>query len=137
MNAPDLTASDNAASFQPAWVGDLAAGKRSVHACVSQGELVSLRDGQATLQFTSAFAKERSEKEDYRQIIEKSITQISGHLAKLSCVLASAAPPAAKAAPTAAASPAPAADGGHPALDKALAMFGGKVIKEAKNEEAK
>jgi hypothetical protein len=31
MNAPDLTASDNAASFQPAWVGDLAAGKRQTN----------------------------------------------------------------------------------------------------------
>ncbi len=113
----------------------VAGGKRSVHACVSQGEIVSLTDSQATVQFTSSFAKERSDKEDYRQIVEKSLAQITGHPVKLSCVTATAPPPAA-APPPAPAGAAPAAPGeGHPALSQALAIFGGKIIKEEKNEE--
>ncbi len=113
----------------------VAGGKRSVHACVSQGELITLTDSQATVQFTSSFAKERSDKEDYRQIVEKSLAQITGHPVKLSCVAATAPPPAAAPSPApAGAAPAAPAEG-HPALNQALAIFGGKIIKEEKNEE--
>lgn len=159
----------------------LAGGKRSVHACVSQGELVSLQGGQATLQFTSAFAKERSEKEDYRQIIERIMQQIGGQPQKLSCTLVpagSAIPKPAKTAPadappgvssqppasprspsqappaTTSGSPpttttkeapaaprglsttpsGPPADPDNAALNQALALFGGKVIKETEEE---
>jgi DNA polymerase-3 subunit gamma/tau len=114
----------------------VAGGKRSVHACVSQGEIVSLTDSQATVQFASSFAKERSDKEDYRQIVEKSLAQITGHPVKLSCVAATAPPPPAAAPQPPPAGAAPAAPGeGHPALSQALAIFGGKIIKEEKNEE--
>ncbi len=110
-------------------------GKRSVHACVSQGELVTLTDTQATVQFASSFAKERSEKEDYRQIVEKSLAQITGHPVKLACVAVAAPRPVHQTPPTPAGA-APENDGaGHPALDQALKMFGGKIIKEEKNEE--
>ncbi len=113
----------------------LAEGKRSVHACVSQGELADLAAGQATVQFTSSFAKERSEKEDYRQIIEKGLAQITGRAIKLNCVSA-AAPRPAKAEPAAArAGGAPEAGEDHPALHQALKMFGGKIIKQENNEE--
>lgn len=110
----------------------VAGGKRSVHACVSQGELIGIKDSLATVQFTSAFAKERSEKDDYRQIIEKSLTQITGRPLRMSFILAAAPPRAGQSAP-----PPPAAESGegHPAVHQALMMFGGKVIKEEKNEE--
>jgi DNA polymerase-3 subunit gamma/tau len=113
----------------------LAEGKRSVHACVSQGELIDLAASQATVQFTSSFAKERSEKEDYRQIIEKSLAQITGRAVKLNCVSASAPQPV-RAEPAAARTASPPGNGeDHPALHQALKMFGGKIIKEEKNEE--
>jgi DNA polymerase-3 subunit gamma/tau len=112
----------------------VAGGKRSVHACVSQGELINLTDNQATVQFTSAFAKERSDKDDYRQIVEKSLAHLTGHPVKLNCVAASAPQPAPAPAP-APAGAAPKDGGGHPALDQALAIFGGKIIKQEKNEE--
>lgn len=107
-------------------------GKRSVHACVSQGELVSLTDSQATVQFTSSFAKERSEKEDYRQIIEKGLAQVTGQPIKLNCVVVSASQPV---SPPAGAGDAPGTGKSHPALNQALKMFGGKILQEGKNEE--
>lgn len=110
-------------------------GKRSVHACVSQGELVTLTDTQATVQFASSFAKERSEKEDYRQIVEKSLAQITGHPVKLACVAAVVPQPGQPAPAAHRAEPAPEAGAAHPALDQALKMFGGKIIKEENNEE--
>jgi DNA polymerase-3 subunit gamma/tau len=112
----------------------VAGGKRSVHACVSQGELITLTDSQATVQFTSAFAKERSDKDDYRQIVEKSLAHLTGHPVKLNCVAATAPQPA-PASPPAPAGAAPKDGEGHPALDQALAIFGGKIIKQENNEE--
>lgn len=125
------------ASATPQEVWDLvlkeliACGKRSVHACVSQGELVSLGGDRATLQFVSTFAKERSEKDDYRQIIEKSITQIVGRQVKVFCQLGTA-PLGPKPHPAAPAAP-PETGSGRDALAQAIKMFGGKVIKEEKD----
>ncbi|MDR3588462.1 MAG: DNA polymerase III subunit gamma/tau [Negativicutes bacterium] len=108
----------------------LASGKRSVHACVSQGQLTGLTDNQANIVFSSSFAKERSEKEDYRAIIEKILAHILSRTVRLSCMLTPAggskepAPPAA----------APGGDAKHPALNQAIKMFGGTVIKEDKVE---
>ena len=67
----------------------VASGKRSVHACVSQGKLISLNDKQATVQFTAAFPKERTEKDDYRAMIEKVLTQFCGKTVQLCCILGS------------------------------------------------
>lgn len=111
-------------------------GKRSVHACVSQGQLVDLNDKQATVQFKAAFPKERTEKEDYREIIEKVLAQFCGKAVQLCCILESAtATPKVKAAAPPKAKPASAAvlppDGAdHPAVRQALNMFGGKVTKK-------
>ncbi|HMM23092.1 MAG TPA: DNA polymerase III subunit gamma/tau [Selenomonadales bacterium] len=109
----------------------LAGGKRSVHACVSQGQLTELGAGHATVQFGSAFAKERSEKEDYRQMIESALGQIAGQPVRLICTLGTPARPKEKPAPATAKGP----EEHHPALDQAIMMFGGKVIKEEKNGE--
>ncbi len=117
----------------------LANGKRSVHACVSQGQLIGLDDKQATVQFGAAFSKERTEKEDFRAIVEKILLQVYGKEVRLNCVLGSAAPPArptkpADVPPSAKQSQpettAEIAEEEHPALRQALKMFGGKVIKE-------
>ncbi|MDR3566362.1 MAG: DNA polymerase III subunit gamma/tau [Negativicutes bacterium] len=111
----------------------LAGGKRSVHACVSQGQMVALTDNQASVQFTSAFAKERSEKEDYRIILEKILSQLTGRTVKLNCQLVTVATVQEKLPPAAAPVAASAGEEQHPALNQALKMFGGgKVTKEEK-----
>lgn len=113
----------------------VASGKRSVHACVSQGKLISLNDKQATVQFTAAFPKERTEKEDYRIMIEKVLAQFCGKTVQLCCILGSGVvpPKAASVTPPKKQSVSTAAlpEGEvHPALRQAIHMFGGKVIKK-------
>lgn len=112
-------------------------GKRSVHACVSQGHLISLDDKQATVQFAAAFPKERTEKEDYREIIEKVLAQFCGKTVHLCCILGTvAAPSKMKAAPkpesVSKVSPPEGAE--HPAVRQALEMFGGKVTKKEEHK---
>ena len=110
-------------------------GKRSVHACVSQGHLVSLNDKQATVQFSATFPKERTEKEDYREIIEKVLAQFCGKPVQLCCILGTAATvPKVKVATTSKPKPVsnsmPPDGADHPAVRQALDMFGGKVTKK-------
>ncbi|MDD4600713.1 Holliday junction ATP-dependent DNA helicase RuvB [bioreactor metagenome] len=115
----------------------IANGKRSVHACVAQGQLISLTDQQATIQFTTVFPKERTEKDDYRSMIETIFTHVCGKAIAVNCVLASAnkkpasAPPPVKPKTTVRVDP---ADAQHPALREALRMFDGKIVTE-ENEE--
>jgi len=110
-------------------------GKRSIYACVSQGNLVSLDDKQAIVQFSAAFPKERTEKEDYRGIIEKVLEQFCGKTVQLCCILGNVAVPVKtkvavplKAKPTSTASSLEGAE--HSAVRQALDMFGGKVTKK-------
>lgn len=120
--------------------GLITGGKRAVHACVSQGKLVSLTDKMATVQFSAAFPKERTEKDDFRAIVETAIAQINGQSVRLVCTLGSAEP--AKVAGSSVGrgvnsgrSPehaAESAEADHPAIKQAIAMFGGKAIKEEK-----
>ncbi len=115
----------------------MASGKRSVHACVMQGQLTGLTDTQAMVRFTATFPKERTEKDDYRAMVEKALAQITGHQVKLICSLGLDTPPTKSAVPQPAAPPGQAAatveptDPGleHPAVKQAQMMFGGKVIK--------
>ncbi|MBP2628517.1 MAG: polymerase subunit gamma and tau [Firmicutes bacterium] len=112
----------------------VASGKRSVHACVSQGNLISLDDKQATVQFAAAFPKERTEKEDYRGIIEKVLAQFCGKTVQLCCILGTVAVTS-KHKSTVSSKPKPASNNllpegaEHPAVRQALDMFGGKVTK--------
>ncbi len=100
-------------------------GKRSVHACVAQAQLVHIDAKTATLQFTAQFPKERTEKEDYRAILEKILAQVSGHPVKVHCLIGpvntkkSAEPP--KQQQQSESEP-------HAVL-QAKMMFGGQVIK--------
>jgi DNA polymerase-3 subunit gamma/tau len=109
----------------------MTSGKRSVHACVMQGRLTGLTATQATVHFTATFPKERTEKDDYRAIVEKILAHITGHQVKLMCSLGTDTPPVKPAAPKpaqpAAAPPDPGME--HPAVKQAQMMFGGKVIK--------
>ncbi len=111
----------------------LSSGKRSVHACVMQGQLTALTDTQAMVRFTATFPKERTEKDDYRAIVEKTLEQVAGHQVKLICSLGVDIPAAKPAAPSVPAPPAPdtltEAERNDPTLKQAQAMFGGKVIK--------
>ena len=113
----------------------LTGGKRSVHACVMQGQLTALTDNQAMVRFTATFPKERTEKEDYRAIVEKTLEQVTGHQVKLSCSLGIDMPAAKPAATPPPAAPATGpgtlteAEFNDPTLKQAQAMFGGKVIK--------
>jgi len=110
----------------------IASGKRSVHACVSQGQLVSLTEAQATIQFTAAFPKERTEKSDFRAIVEKIFTQVCGHSVTVSCIIGSVVPKTSAALPKNKPSAGQEADVQHPAVQHALKMFGGKIVTEDK-----
>ncbi len=85
--------------------------KRSLLACIGQGQLVALQNGQARIAFESAFPKERTEKEDYRQVVENILQTVTGQSIQLVCTLGTAAPAA------------PAGE----AAQKAKAFFGGKL----------
>jgi DNA polymerase-3 subunit gamma/tau len=130
-------AANNTANLQEVWAAVLkellASGKRSVHACVMQGQLIALTDKQAMVRFAASFPKERTEKEDYRIIVEKTLEQVSGHQINLMCTLGVDMPAAKPAAPPAPAPPVAEtlteAELNDPTIKQAQAMFGGKVIK--------
>ncbi|WP_346352876.1 DNA polymerase III subunit gamma/tau [Azotosporobacter soli] len=149
--APDNSAAVAAATAKPlpddltaVWgqllQGLVQGGKRSVHACVAQGQLVGLTEKQATVQFAAAFPKERTEKPDYKELIEQSLAQITGRRVNLYCILGAGTPSVAvpkKSAASQGKSPAaakqsvPDAEKMHPAVEKAIEMFGGNVtVKE-------
>ena len=108
----------------------MSSGKRSVYACVSQGQLVKAEAGMIVLQFTAAFPCERTAKDDYREIVENLFAELCGHPVQLQCVqgVAGAAPAAVKTTPTE-------PDWGNPALREAMKMFPGKVLPQEKKED--
>ena len=110
----------------------IADGKRTVHACVVQGQLDSINGQTATVRFTSQFTKDRTEKEDFRHLIEKLLSQAAGRELKLQCVLAGTGAPskqtkaaAGRSEPAGAPEP---PEAKHPVLKQALDMFGGKIV---------
>jgi DNA polymerase-3 subunit gamma/tau len=109
----------------------LNSGKRAAYACVQQGKLISIDNGQAVLQFNVQFPKERTEKEDYRTIIENIFLKVCGRPLRLSCILGSDSNPK---PPQAASNLKPKGES-HPVLQQAVKMFGGKVIKQENDEE--
>ena len=117
----------------------VAKGKRSVHACVSQGHLIALDEKQATVQFAATFPKERTEKDDYRGMIEKILEQICGKTVQLCCILgtvvASPKNRSAEAPKTKSVSSGVPLEGAeHPAVRQALDMFGGKITKKEEHK---
>ncbi len=110
----------------------ISGGKRSVHACVSQGSLISLDEKQAVIQFTANFPKERTEKEDYRAILETILAGLCGHAVQVRCVLGTAAAPVKPAAEERPKPPNPHQEvvEEHPVLREAVKMFGNNIIKQ-------
>jgi len=107
-------------------------GKRAVKAFLEDSTLESLAGGQALVVFKSANFKERFEREDYRTILEKVLSDLSGETIRLVCRLepdksVSAPVPKAKAEPK---------DEIYPeSVRKVHEMFGGQIIKQEDNKE--
>lgn len=70
-------------------------GKRSAYACVNQGRLKEIKENTVTIAFERAFVRERTEKDDYRTMMEDIFARILGRNVRLICVQESApaAPP--------------------------------------------
>lgn len=62
-------------------------GQLSVYACVSQGRLLSYEDGVLTIAFRLPFLQARTEREDYRNILEAILRQLSGGSVRVRCVV--------------------------------------------------
>ncbi len=73
--------------------GLMARKKAAVHACVAQGVLESLEAGQAVIAFTAKFPKERTDKEDYRNILGEVFSEVCQAPIHVRCVLVSTALP--------------------------------------------
>lgn len=62
-------------------------GRMPLLACVKQGEPCGMSQGQFQLAFKSSFLKARTEREDYRGMLEEVLQEICGHEMRLVCVL--------------------------------------------------
>ncbi|MDF2565890.1 MAG: polymerase subunit gamma and tau [Massilibacillus sp.] len=109
-------------------------GKRSVYACVSQGQLQSFEQGQMVIAFTAAFPKERTEKSDYKAILETILTGLCDTPTVVRCVQNSVVAPPPKAPPK---PPKPKVEfdaNMTPAekhvIDEAVKMFGDNFVKK-------
>lgn len=65
-------------------------GRMPLLACVKQGEPYGMNQGQFQLAFKSSFLKARTEREDYRGMLEEVLQEICGHEMRLVCVLGAA-----------------------------------------------
>lgn len=130
---PPAEAAGNISNLNEVWAAVLkellVSGKRSVHACVMQGHLISLADNQATVRFSATFPKERTEKDDYRAIVEKALVQVTGQQVRIICVLGQDTPVAKPTAAPPAVSVQPDPGINHPAVTQAQMMFGGTIVK--------
>jgi DNA polymerase-3 subunit gamma/tau len=76
-------------------------GQMAVYACVSQGRLQSYSGGVFTIAFKLPFLKARTEKSDYRELLEEILHKISGAKVRVKCVSEDSAPPPLKKADSA------------------------------------
>lgn len=60
--------------------------KRSAYACVSQGRLKEVTEHTVTVAFERTFVKERTEKDDYRAMIEAIFARVLGRPVRMNCV---------------------------------------------------
>lgn len=60
--------------------------KRSAYACVSQGRLTEVKEHTVTVAFERTFVKERTEKDDYRTMLEAIFARILGRTVRMNCV---------------------------------------------------
>ncbi len=108
----------------------LAERKKSLHACIKEGRLLSASGGKLLVEFDNDFPCQRMKKDDYRSVVDKIASELAGQALSLECVTAQAAPV-----------PAPADEEQAAPVDEipfaakqALEIFGGELIK-LKNKE--
>lgn len=68
-------------------------GKMPVHACVKAGEARGMNETQFFIAFKSSFMKARTEREDYRFLLEEILENICGRSLRVICTLETAAEP--------------------------------------------
>ena len=68
-------------------------GKMPVLACIKSGEVRGMNEGQFFISFKSSFMKARTEKEDYRILLEGILQELCGRPMRLVCSLMAAPPP--------------------------------------------
>lgn len=81
--------------------------KTPVLACVSKGEVRGMNDSQFFVAFKSGFLKLRTEKDDYRAMLEELLEKISGRSLRLICTFEAATVPKPKIPPKTAAKAVP------------------------------
>ena len=106
-------------------------GKRSVHACVAQGRLVSLKENSAEIQFSGRFPKERTEKDDYRSIVETVLAGLCGRIINIHCRLELETPAITQTGSNVSSEKVMRE---HSVLRQAENMFGGKILEQHEEE---
>lgn len=110
-------------------------GKRSIYACVSQGKLRGISSNQMIIAFTAGFPKERTEKSDYREILEKILREICHTDIMIRCTLEVAAPPRSKVVTQPQKTVAVGADlppAEKQVIDTAMQVFGDNFVNQSK-----
>ena len=103
-------------------------GKMSIMACVKQGNLIALENDLAVIEFSKPFLKERTEKDDYREIIEGIIQKKCGKNIRIKCVLVGEM--AFKKEEVINVAKSETINEDHPTLKAAIKMFGDNIIKQ-------
>ena len=103
-------------------------GKMSIMACVKQGNLIALENDLAVIEFSKPFLKERTEKDDYREIIEGIIQKKCGKNIRIKCVLVGEM--AFKKEEVINVAKPETINEDHPTLKAAIKMFGDNIIKQ-------
>ena len=103
-------------------------GKMSIMACVKQGNLIALENDLAVIEFSTPFLKERTEKDDYREIIEGIIQKKCGKNIRIKCVLVGEM--ALKKEEVINVAKPETINEDHPTIKAAIKMFGDNIIKQ-------
>ena len=103
-------------------------GKMSIMACVKQGNLIALENDLAVIEFSKPFLKERTEKDDYREIIEGIIQKKCDKNIRIKCVLVGEM--AFKKEEVINVAKPETINEDHPTLKAAIKMFGDNIIKQ-------
>ena len=103
-------------------------GKMSIMACVKQGNLIALENDLAVIEFSTPFLKERTEKDDYREIIEGIIQKKCGKNIRIKCVLVGEM--ALKKEEAINVAKPETINEDHPTLKAAIKMFGDNIVKQ-------
>ena len=103
-------------------------GKMSIMACVKQGNLIALENDLAVIEFSTPFLKERTEKDDYREIIEGIKQKKCGKNIRIKCVLVGEM--ALKKEEAINVAKPETINEDHPTLKAAIKMFGDNIIKQ-------